>query len=482
MLARRFPKPRATFCALVALLVATGCQPKGNELGDVERVNTDAGTVGRYMVAYYASLFAIPGGGALVTWMKEAPPYRPVVYRRVEKAGAPLGKEEYLTPPDRLGTITIGLTMLRGKGADDLYAAWQARKPETGDKFVMFRTSRDGGATWSDAHMLNTEPTAFAPSVATDSAGGVYVAWPDERGYTTGIFANRSLDRGDSWLPADVRIDNGEGGGRMANAVSTATDGHQRVVLAWEEQASTGRVVMSATSNDRGATWSTPTRVDDGKGRGAPLSPRIAIVGDRVVVAWTAAVAGINSFAQVWADSSSDGGVTWGEDVLIHEQPGGTAPTMQLFADGGTAALAFEAKARAGNETIYYVGFQPDGTWAPGKDALTPITPAEGHASSPRLGIDEHGTLYLVYTDGPNAVRLLRSKDGGVHWDAPFLVYERPETTPTAAVRFPQIAVGSEGTYVMWEEWGESNVKTLGDAQTKKPPLDLFLRRITFHD
>jgi hypothetical protein len=51
-------------------------------------------------------------------------------------------------------------------------------------------------------------------------------------------------------------------------------------------------------------------------------------------------------------------------------------------------------------------------------------------------------------------------------------------------VRFPQVAVGGGVAYVMWEEWGDAKsiVKTLGDAQTKRPPLDLFLRRITFPD
>ena len=91
---------------------------------------------------------------------------------------------------------------------------------------------------------------------------------------------------------------------------------------------------MSAVSKDRGTTWSKPVRIDDGKGRGAPIAPRVVFAGGRAVVMWTAAVGGVNTFAEVWADSSADGGLTWGEDVLIQEQPGGTAPTTQLFSDG----------------------------------------------------------------------------------------------------------------------------------------------------
>jgi hypothetical protein len=309
------------------------------------------------------------------------------------------------------------------------------------------------------------------------------VAWPDERGDTTGIFVNRSLDRGVTWMPQDVRIDDGEGGGLMANAVSAASDGENGVVVVWEEQAGgEGRVVMAAMSKDRGATWSTPTRVDEGKGRGAPLAPRVVFAGGRAVVMWTAAVGGLNSFAEVWADASADGGLTWGEDVLLHEQPGGAAPTMQLFSHGARASAVFEAKARGGTEAIYYVNMQADGRWTPGKDALIPLTPAEGKASAPRLAAGTDGTLYLVYVEGPRTVRLMRSKDGGGNWEAPLLVVERPEATPPITVRFPQVAVGGNVAYVMWEEWGDAKsvIKNLGDAQTKRPPLDLFIRRVSF--
>ncbi len=475
-----------SFLATLALLsvAVCGCQPKGPELGDIERLNGEAGNVGRYQVAYYAAIYALPNGGAVASWMRDEPPYRPVVYRYAPKGGEPFGPETTLTPEDLRQTITLGLTMLPGSNPGEFYAAWQARKPQTGDKLIVFRSTGDGGVTWSEPRFLNNEPTAFAPAITTDRSGGVAVAWPDERGYTTGIFANRSLDRGATWLPKDVRIDAGEGGGEMANAVSVASDGENGVIAVWEEQEPTaGRAVMAALSSDRGTTWAEPVRIDDGKGRGSPLSPRAVFIGGRAVVLWTAAVSGINAYAEVWADSSADGGLTWGQDVLLHEQPGGTAPIVQLFSDGTHASAVFEANARGGSSAIYYARLQDDGTWRPSKDALTPLTSGVAKASAPRLAAGADGTLYVVYVDGSRAVRLIRSKDEGAHWDPPVLVVERPEGEAQAAVRFPQIAVGGDAAYVMWEEWGNARdtIKTLGDAQSKRPPLDLYVRRITFH-
>jgi hypothetical protein len=197
---------------------------------------------------------------------------------------------------------------------------------------------------------------------------------------------------------------------------------------------------------------------------------------------WTAAVGGMNAFAEVWADASADGGLTWGEDVLVQEQPGGAAPTMQLFSDGAHASAVFEGKKRGGGDSIYYVRMQADGTWAPGRDALSPLTPPGRNVSAPRLAAGTDGTLYLVYVEGQRTVRLMRSTDGGVHWDAPLLVVERPETESPITIRFPQVAVGGNTAYVLWEEWGDAKsvIKNLGDAQSKRPPLDLFIRRVTF--
>ena len=77
----------------------------------------------------------------------------------------------------------------------------------------------------------------------------------------------------------------------------------------------------------------------------------------------------------------------------------------------------------------------------------------------------------------------MRSKDGGAHWDPPLLVVERGASENEGTVRFPQVAVGGDTAYVMWEEWGDAKavIKSLADAQNKKPPLDLYVRRITFH-
>ena len=132
--------------------------------------------------------------------------------------------------------------------------------------------------------MLNGETTAFVPAVASDGDRGIYVGWPDEREHSLQIFLNRSLDGGDSWLPAEVRIDGEDRA--MAKDVVLTTDGGAGVLAVWEERTS-HRAITAAVSKDRGSTWSVPVQIDDGGGRGSPTGPH-----DHRVWVWRQTVEG----------------------------------------------------------------------------------------------------------------------------------------------------------------------------------------------
>jgi hypothetical protein len=62
--------------------------------------------------------------------------------------------------------------------------------------------------------------------------------------------------------------------------------------------------VHHTISTDAGATWSTPRRVCDGKGRRGDL----AVAENKLVAAWDALGDG---HSEVWLAESGDGGATW---------------------------------------------------------------------------------------------------------------------------------------------------------------------------
>ncbi len=478
----RVTGPLAAICC--AFLVVAGCNKTstgGERLGPVERVNAEVGALGVFTFPYYTSLALNDDGSTVVVYMRQERGFRPVVYRRSTGSDGALGTEQYLSPESLRDTLSIIPDLRHGPAANELYVTWQCRRDATGDKFVLFRRSTDAGATWNPEQRINSQPTSFIPSLATDADGGVYAAWVDERKRGFRLYFNRSLDRGATWLPQDVSLAASDEKYGVVISIDLATDGKGTLVAVWEEDLGQGRRVYSVASADRGATWTEPQVVDDGTSQLSPSAPRIVFAGGRAVVAWTAASSGKAVKGELWGDVSDDGGKTWGKDVLVSRVDGGIPPRVHLTTIGDSARMVFHAGPRQGPWRVYYDELGSDGTWRSG-DGLVPVSTGDGRFSNPRLAADGDGTLYVAYEEHEKQVLLSRSTDGGKTWSATSEpVYAVADPQSGAVVHYPQVAVHDGTAVVTWEVWtGKDAVKTLADAQTKTRPADLFLRRVTF--
>ncbi len=470
---------RAIWLLLFTACVACRTGSPDYDLEPLQKLNADAAGFERSALVYSSAVSALPGGGAVVTWLRSVGRFAPLVYRRADGAGS-FAAEAFLTPDDLRETISTVPTLLPGARPEQVYAIWQARRPASGRKFIVFRQSEDAAATWSEGQTINTQPTAFLPMMTGDRDGALYGVYTDERKKHLQVFFNRSLDHGRTWLPEDVRIDAMRGIRSGAISVAVASDGLGRVLAVWEERGSRGRSIQAAASQDRGTTWTPPVRIDDGKSRISPLSPSVVFASGRAIVTWTAASIGTRQIGQVWSDVSSDGGLTWGEDVLVHEAQKGSAPRVHLVSDGARARMAFHAGPSAAT-TIYYSDTDAAGAWH-GKDGrLTAISPEKTKCFNPRLAVDEAGAVVVVYEEGARRIRASRSPDGGKTWGVPALVYEIPAAERGSTVHSPQVAVRDGPAYVLWEVWKEMTdpPKTLAESD-KKRPADLYVRRVVF--
>jgi hypothetical protein len=467
---------------IVLAVLASGCRMAGPtyHLGPVERLNAEAGKFGRSAQSYSSTISTIDGGGALAVWLRQAGRFQPLVYSRVADGAAPFGGEADLSPDTLRDTVSTVPTLERGTTAGELYAIWQARILTSGQKHIVFRRSEDAGATWSAAQTLNAELTSFGPVITVTRDGAIFGAWTDERGGGRQVFLNRSLDHGRTWLAADVRIDAALDRRIETSSASIASDESGRVVVVWEQAGRGGRSIQAVVSADRGTTWSLPVRVDDGGRRPSPSAPSVVFASGRAIVTWTAASVGTRTLGQVWSDASSDGGLTWGDDVPLHDAAGGVAPRVHLVSDGRTARAVFHAGPRTA-AAIFYAETGPDGAWRARGDGLTRVSRREGMLANPRLALDARA-LYVAYEEDGKRILLDRSTDGGATWGAASVpVYEIEKSQGAAEAHFPQVAATDGLAYVMWEVWSDASGVYRSPADTQKErPMDLYVRRITF--
>jgi hypothetical protein len=468
---------------LLLLACVVGCQRSDVSWDDAERLNREPGALGRFTSPYYTAIHPLPGGGALVAFMRTDGQYRPFVVRRAADARARFDPEQYLTPEDMRTTVSIGPAIAGGPDAGEVYVAWQARILASGSKFVLFRRSGDGGGQWSPAQTLSSEITPFVPDLAADRDGAVYVAWSDERGSGLNVFFNRSLDHGATWLPHDVLIEPAETPGRSALSVRIASDGAGRVVVVWEDEAKGGRLVYATASPDKGATWSTPVRIDDAKTRLSPAAPQVVFASGKVIVVWTSAATGTSPIGQVWSDVSADGGVTWGEDVLLQEVDGGTASRAHLISNGTAAHVVFHAGNFNKDSQVYYGETDANGSWIRRGEGLTRVTHRSGRFANPRVAVEADGTIDVVYEEDQKRILLDRSRDRGVTWrPEPEVVDAITQVETQERLLYPQLTASEGAVYVTWEHWGNlrAQPKSLVEADSVGRPDDLYVRRARF--
>jgi hypothetical protein len=193
--------------------------------------------------------------------------------------------------------------------------------------------SSDGGASWGGVDLPLPPPKGNGldfgsdPSLAFDTRGNVFysyivVFFGNGNGINgTAMGVARSSDGGRTYPRSQFTLFSDEGGSShfndkpmIAADTNTASPFRDSVYVAWDAAAggSTGGGVRFARSTDHGATF-TVTRIDDPRGQGRAIGA-VPFVGPNgeVFAAWNDFAANTIAF-----NRSLDGGVTWGQAVVI---------------------------------------------------------------------------------------------------------------------------------------------------------------------
>jgi hypothetical protein len=312
-----------------------------------------------------------------------------------------------------------------------------------------FYSSYDSGLTWTQG-TLPGPYTLGDPSVIFDRLGNVYYCYIGTFSHS-GIFVNRSVDGGRSWRPAGIPVIEHNGAVPFEDKsypVADWTTGAYagNVYVSWSQFTHYGSsdpadssFVLFSRSTDRCDTFSAPIRISDHAGD--------AIDSDNTVEGAVPAVGPDGTVYVAWAgprgleiDRSTDGGVTFGQDKIISDLPGGwDFPVPGIYRANGLPITKVDLSygphrgrlyinwgdQRNGDTDIFLI-YSDDGgrTWSPRVRVNDdPLVNGRDQFFS-WLDVDPvTGSVYVVFYDRrehsdnlTTDVYLAYSDDGGAHF------------------------------------------------------------------
>lgn len=328
--------------------------------------------------------------------------------------------------------------------------------------------SLDGGQSWTEGRLSSSMGVWGDPCVRFDPAGNLYYAHlsnPVNGSWLDRIVVQKSIDGGQTWSDGvGVGLNPPKDQDKEWLAVDeTGSPYWGNLYMAWTEFDSYGSPlptdssrILFSRSLDEGNTWSLPIKVSDREGDcldgDNTVEGAVPAVGPegQVYLSWSAPQG-------IYFDKSLDGGLTFGQDVLVTDQPGGwdfdvpgiyranglpiTLCDISNSPYRGRIYVVWSDQRNGVDNTDIFLIYSDDegSSWSSIRRVNNDTTAR--HQFFPWAVVDPAtGYLYCVFYDRRNTagnateVFVARSVDGGETFEN-FLISETP-FTPNSAVFF----------------------------------------------
>lgn len=331
-----------------------------------------------------------------------------------------------------------------------VYVAWTENSAGKGE--ILFRASRDGGATFGPAINLSDTNRISSSTVAIAAFGhSVYVAWYDVESENVETFFTASNDHGATFGGA-INLSNNPGtsilvdprGSGLTYAPQLAAFG-KKVYVAWDRNSD----IFFTASADRGASFDPVINLSDDSERS--VVPSLASFGNLVYVAWIQEFL-VPPTLDVAVRASTDRGATFAAPIRLGT-PLVALEDIVTAAWGSSVFVAWRAGVT--------IGIPPEGniievSFAASTDKGTTFSPAVSLSETPGFGMDSLYTaiavrgskVYVAWAeDDPNEVLIRASTDKGATFGSPVNVSNNPGLS-----RFPTVALDKNKVYVVWTD------------------------------
>ena len=289
-------------------------------------------------------------------------PFKAILFSRSDDGG------NSWTDPEEVSGATSGQRRnpVVAASGDHVHIVWLDEQTPGGEQHtggeVYCGSSSDRGATWGDPKLLETDlknklSSSSVPSICTGPEGHVYCAFFSLRsGQQGGFWLAKSTDDGDSFATsvhakgALSSISLVQDDGRLCLAAVNATD-IKKISM---QDPQTDQKIRFFTSSDGGNTWRQPVLIDDDPDDRHKYNVKLVVAGSRRLLAcWDDKRGG------VYLAVSNDGGSTWGKNLRVGDPSRVGMTPIDITADASTGKFYVaisDVRQREGDSTSLVTG------------------------------------------------------------------------------------------------------------------------------
>ena len=375
-------------------------------------------------------------GGTVVAWLDARTDFEGVYAQRIDADGTALwmpGGVRIVATTDPYYVHAVP----DGNGNGGVVLVWEVFNSGNVDIYAQL-VDGSGTAVWaSNAVVTAAAFSQIYARVVTDGAGGVIVAWEDNRGSSADVYAQRVDDIGSAvWDIDSEPICTTTG---IQNAVVIATDGAGGAIVAWQDGRAGDTDVFSQRINSLGTTMWMTNGVAVSAAPDEQWLPRIDSDGmGGAYIAWQDERTGT---ADVFAQRVNPGGASlWsnGGVPVCTDANGKYFP--EIVSDGVDGVIVAWYDTRDVDTDVYAQRLDPEGTLLWDSDGAPVCSLSTSNQSIEGLAPNGNGGavfLFTDYRDGNSGHYLQRVEDRYGDWG-------RPEAVVGPVLDVP----GDQGGYV----------------------------------
>ncbi len=365
-----------------------------------------------------------------------------------------------VVPGETRSQYLYGGTECVSDGAGGIIIVMDVWTGSNNDDLVAQRIGPDGTRLWGTAGVPAVTWTAnqYFHSSVSDGQGGVIFAWPDDRGGTKDIYAQRLDASGNAlWGAGGVAVSQASGD---QTAPRLASDGSGGAWIVWTDARNgvSNTDIYCRRVNAAGVPQSTANGVAVCAATGNQSTPRIAmdgLTGAGAIMTWRDARTDAGDIYAQRIQSTSV--VAWAADGIVVCNAAGTQQVPAMCSDGGTGVVVVWSDSRSGTD-LYAQRVGSGGTVAWAANGV-PVCSAVNTQTSPQIVQDGQGGAIVAFTDYRNGgsdiyAQRFAIDSGTMQWGADGV----PVCTQLGSQTAPQLAAdGLGGASVVWTDYRQND-------------------------